>query len=161
MGWRSLSLLVFLCRALPYRKPKTLTGACKSVDGSTCERPLQGHLWRLLDPSAQLLGTTPSYPRRSIQPPDRPLRSLPLRNRRPRGPGEIREDDPERRQAIWNQGSPTAHVTRECPRRAAPPRRVTNSRRLVVLPADSDDLARVYRFDLAQDSEMISPTIPI
>jgi hypothetical protein len=27
--------------------------------------------------------------------------------------------------------------------------------------ADSDDLARVYRFDLAQDSEMISPTIPI
>jgi hypothetical protein len=28
-------------------------------------------------------------------------------------------------------------------------------------PADSDDLARVYRFDLAQDSEMISPTIPI
>jgi len=29
------------------------------------------------------------------------------------------------------------------------------------LSADSDDLARVYRFDLAQDSEMISPTIPI
>jgi hypothetical protein len=29
------------------------------------------------------------------------------------------------------------------------------------LAADSDDLARVYRFDLAQDSEMISPTIPI
>jgi hypothetical protein len=27
--------------------------------------------------------------------------------------------------------------------------------------ANSDDLARVYRFDLAQDSEMISPTIPI
>jgi len=27
--------------------------------------------------------------------------------------------------------------------------------------ADSDDLARVYRFDLAQDSEMISPTVPI
>ncbi len=27
--------------------------------------------------------------------------------------------------------------------------------------ADSDYLARVYRFDLAQDSEMISPTIPI
>jgi len=27
--------------------------------------------------------------------------------------------------------------------------------------ADSDDLARVYRFDLAQDSEMISPTISI
>jgi hypothetical protein len=27
--------------------------------------------------------------------------------------------------------------------------------------ADSDDLARVFRFDLAQDSEMISPTIPI
>jgi hypothetical protein len=27
--------------------------------------------------------------------------------------------------------------------------------------ADSDDLARVYRFDLAQASEMISPTIPI
>jgi hypothetical protein len=27
--------------------------------------------------------------------------------------------------------------------------------------ADSDDLARVYRFDLAQDSEMISPTITI
>ena len=27
--------------------------------------------------------------------------------------------------------------------------------------ADSDDVARVYRFDLAQDSEMISPTIPI
>lgn len=27
--------------------------------------------------------------------------------------------------------------------------------------ADSDDLAQVYRFDLAQDSEMISPTIPI
>ena len=26
--------------------------------------------------------------------------------------------------------------------------------------ADSDDLARVYRFDLAQDSEMISPRIP-
>jgi len=29
------------------------------------------------------------------------------------------------------------------------------------MDADSDDLARVYRFDLAQDSEMISPTIPI
>jgi len=29
------------------------------------------------------------------------------------------------------------------------------------LPADSDDLARVFRFDLAQDSEMISPTLPI
>ena len=29
------------------------------------------------------------------------------------------------------------------------------------LSADSDDLARVYRFDLAQDSEMISPTFPI
>ena len=28
-------------------------------------------------------------------------------------------------------------------------------------PADSDDLARVYRYDLAQDSEMISPTITI
>jgi hypothetical protein len=27
--------------------------------------------------------------------------------------------------------------------------------------ADSNDLARVYRFDLAQDSEMISPTFPI
>jgi hypothetical protein len=27
--------------------------------------------------------------------------------------------------------------------------------------ADSDDLARVFRFDLAQDSEMISPSIPI
>ena len=27
--------------------------------------------------------------------------------------------------------------------------------------ADSDDLARVYRFDLARGSEMISPTIPI
>jgi hypothetical protein len=27
--------------------------------------------------------------------------------------------------------------------------------------ADSDDLAQVYRFDLAQDSEMISPTITI
>ena len=27
--------------------------------------------------------------------------------------------------------------------------------------ADSDDLARVYRYDLAQDTEMISPTIPI
>ncbi|WP_208610753.1 hypothetical protein [Bradyrhizobium shewense] len=31
----------------------------------------------------------------------------------------------------------------------------------LLLPADSEDLARVYRFDLAQDSEMISPTIPI
>jgi hypothetical protein len=31
----------------------------------------------------------------------------------------------------------------------------------VPISADSDDLARVYRFDLAQDSEMISPTIPI
>jgi len=30
-----------------------------------------------------------------------------------------------------------------------------------VIFADSDDLARVFRFDLAQDSEMISPTIPI
>jgi hypothetical protein len=29
------------------------------------------------------------------------------------------------------------------------------------LDADSDDLARAYRFDLAQDSEMVSPTIPI
>jgi len=29
------------------------------------------------------------------------------------------------------------------------------------LIADSDDLARGFRFDLAQDSEMISPTIPI
>jgi len=27
--------------------------------------------------------------------------------------------------------------------------------------ADSDDLARVYRFDLAQDSEMISPPFAI
>jgi hypothetical protein len=27
--------------------------------------------------------------------------------------------------------------------------------------ADSDDVARVYRFDLAQNYEMISPTIPI
>jgi len=27
--------------------------------------------------------------------------------------------------------------------------------------ADSDDLARVFRFHLAQGSEMISPTIPI
>jgi len=27
--------------------------------------------------------------------------------------------------------------------------------------ADSDDLAQVYRFDLAQDSEMISPTVAI
>jgi hypothetical protein len=34
-------------------------------------------------------------------------------------------------------------------------------RRCVELGADSDDLARVYRFDLAQDSEMISPTLPI
>jgi hypothetical protein len=33
--------------------------------------------------------------------------------------------------------------------------------RNVPVIADSDDLARVYRFDLAQDSEMISPTIPI
>ena len=33
--------------------------------------------------------------------------------------------------------------------------------RVQVYHADSDDLARVYRFDLAQDSEMISPTIPI
>jgi hypothetical protein len=30
-----------------------------------------------------------------------------------------------------------------------------------ITAADSDDLARVFRFDLAQDSEMISPTIPI
>jgi len=30
-----------------------------------------------------------------------------------------------------------------------------------VWSADSDDLARVFRFDLAQDSEMISPTVPI
>jgi hypothetical protein len=30
----------------------------------------------------------------------------------------------------------------------------------LLLRADSDDLARVYRLDLAQDSEMISPTIP-
>jgi hypothetical protein len=30
-----------------------------------------------------------------------------------------------------------------------------------IMVADSDDLARVYRFDLAQDSEMISPTVPI
>jgi hypothetical protein len=29
------------------------------------------------------------------------------------------------------------------------------------MDADSDDLARVYRFNLAQDSEMISPTITI
>jgi hypothetical protein len=35
------------------------------------------------------------------------------------------------------------------------------SRRTQAGSADSDDLARVYRFDLAQDSEMISPTIPI
>ncbi|MET4262393.1 hypothetical protein ABIC09_007371, partial [Bradyrhizobium sp. S3.12.5] len=33
--------------------------------------------------------------------------------------------------------------------------------RSVPLDADSDDLARVFRFDLAQDSEMISPTFPI
>jgi GMP synthase (glutamine-hydrolysing) len=32
---------------------------------------------------------------------------------------------------------------------------------VVHTPADSDDLARVFRFDLAQDSEMISPSIPI
>jgi hypothetical protein len=30
-----------------------------------------------------------------------------------------------------------------------------------LLTADSDDLAQVYRFDLAQDSEMISPTVAI
>src|SRR5271170_54489 len=35
------------------------------------------------------------------------------------------------------------------------------ARRSLALRADSDDLARVYRFDLAQDSEMISPTMPI
>jgi hypothetical protein len=29
-----------------YRKPKTLTGACESVDSSTCELSLQVHLWR-------------------------------------------------------------------------------------------------------------------
>ena len=42
--------------------------------------------------------------------------------------------------------------------------RITGRRPLMTdeaLSADSDDLARVYRFDLAQDSEMISPTIPI
>jgi abortive infection bacteriophage resistance protein len=33
-------------------------------------------------------------------------------------------------------------------------------KRITRSTADSDDLARVYRFDLAQDSEMISPTIP-
>jgi hypothetical protein len=32
---------------------------------------------------------------------------------------------------------------------------------ITISAADSDDLARVYRFDLAQDSEMISPTVAI
>jgi hypothetical protein len=43
-------------------------------------------------------------------------------------------------------------------------RKATNDLKMAKLfgaDADSDDLARVYRFDLAQDSEMISPTIPI
>nr|WP_291693682.1 outer membrane beta-barrel protein [Bradyrhizobium sp.] len=35
------------------------------------------------------------------------------------------------------------------------------SRETSDVTADSDDLARVFRFDLAQDSEIISPTIPI
>jgi hypothetical protein len=39
-----------------------------------------------------------------------------------------------------------------------PAQSAIRARRL--LNADSDDLARVYRLDLAQDSEMISPTIP-
>jgi len=38
---------------------------------------------------------------------------------------------------------------------------LTKNHRRAGLGADSDDLARVYRFDLAQDSEMISPTLPI
>jgi hypothetical protein len=37
----------------------------------------------------------------------------------------------------------------------------TAKARATILSADSDDLARVFRFDLAQDSEMISPTVPI
>jgi len=45
---------------------------------------------------------------------------------------------------------------------ALPARRITVNLAPADLPnADSDDLARVFRFDLAQDSEMISPTIPI
>ena len=39
--------------------------------------------------------------------------------------------------------------------------RTTYDLKLDARTADSDDLARVYRFDLAQDSEMISPTITI
>jgi hypothetical protein len=38
---------------------------------------------------------------------------------------------------------------------------ITSARPVEVPRADSDDLARVYRFDLAQDSEMISPTLSI
>lgn len=40
-------------------------------------------------------------------------------------------------------------------------RRTVDRKKQLRKRADSDDLARVYRFDLAQDSEMISPTIPI
>jgi hypothetical protein len=36
-----------------------------------------------------------------------------------------------------------------------------DNRKRTATNADSDDLARVYRFDLAQDSEMISPTVAI
>jgi hypothetical protein len=43
----------------------------------------------------------------------------------------------------------------------AVPRLIFVQHRTMNRIADSDDLARVYRFDLAQDSEMISPTIPI
>jgi hypothetical protein len=46
------------------------------------------------------------------------------------------------------------------PRRALVQSGQQKTYRWSLLGADSDDLARVYRFDLAQDSEMISPTIP-
>jgi hypothetical protein len=68
--------------------------------------------------------------------------------------------------AIANVDAATrfAEKTNRLPQIVQPPQAFLlldgNSRR-IALPADSDDLARVFRFDLAQDSEMISPTIPI
>jgi len=73
-----------------------------------------------------------------------------------------------RRRAAWNHDCASQKHQRKCGAHALTPKSASKYWPLCVImvnftltTADSDDLARVYRFDLAQDSEMISPTIPI
>ncbi|XYL60075.1 hypothetical protein ACNJX9_34245 [Bradyrhizobium sp. DASA03076] len=61
--------------------------------------------------------------------------------------------------ARWSRGCPIVGPTTQAVALELDAVGIVND--AVQYGADSDDLARVYRFDLAQDSEMISPTIPI